>query len=158
MKKIIKYISVIILVILVTLILCITFLKDIPNFKETKEYIEIKHNKSKIDKVIVRTVGLLGEHCYQIDNKKAYNILENISIKKEKDIRCMDSDKYLDFYFKNNKKITLSFECEFLKYKDKRYKLKEDIIVYNKDEYLPKKITDSMIIVSNKDSVNCNEQ
>lgn len=158
MKRITKYLTIIIFAILITLILCFIFIKDIPNFKETKEYMFIELNKNNIEKVIVKTNTLLGEHCYKIDNKKGYNILSNIEIKKEAKVTCTDSDMYLEFYFKNGKKRTLSFECENLKYNDKKYKLKENIILYNEDNYLPKKVTENMIIISNKDTVNCNEQ
>ena len=36
------------------------------------------------------------------------------------------------------------------------YELKEEVILVNKDEYMPDKITKGMIIVSNKDRVDCN--
>ena len=62
---------------------------------------------------------------------------------------------YMEFYFKNDSKRVLSFECGNLLYKGERYELKNKIVLYNSDEYLPDEIDEGMIIISNKDMVQC---
>ena len=150
--KIIIYISV---VMIITLILCIVFIKPkVLNLKVTKEYEYIQNNKKDIEEIIIRNVGQLGESCYKLDVKKAYAILENISIKKETGF-CSTPNVYLEFYFKDKTHQIIRFECENLFYDGKRYELEDKIELYNKDEYVPNKITKGMIIVSNKDKIEC---
>lgn len=155
MRDILKAIVSIILVIVITLICCILFLKPKLNFKETSEFRYIENNKDNIEEIIVKTVTLLGEHCYKIDTNKGYDILNNIVIKKKSKFGCTDSDMYLEVYFNNGTSKTIFFECENLVYNNIKYELKDNILLVNKDEYMPDKITKNTIIISNKDKINC---
>ena len=47
------------------------------------------------------------------------------------------------------------FEGENFVYNNKKYKLKNDIILINKDEYESDKITEDMVIVSNENKIEC---
>jgi hypothetical protein len=156
MKDILKIIIPIILVIIITLICCHFFIKpNLLNFKETTEFRYIENNKNNIDEFIIKTVTLLGEHCYKIDINKGYDILNNTIIKKESKSRCMDSDMYLEIYFNNGTNRKILYECENLVYNNIRYELKNQILLVNKDEYMPDKITQNMIIISDKDKIAC---
>lgn len=156
MKDIFKIIAYIISIIFITLIICIFFIKPNQlNFKELSEFKYIDNNKNNIKEINIRTETLLGKHCYKIDIDKGYNTLNNLTIKKQSDIRCTDSDMYIDVYFNNEEKKSFKFECGNFVYNQKRYKLKKQILIYNKDEYLPEKITEDMIIISNEDKVEC---
>lgn len=155
MKDIFKIISVLLLVVLITIISCFIFIPDVPKFNKTSEYKYIENNKNNLNEVIVRTVTLLGERCYKIDVSEGYNIFKNISFKKKANVTCTDSDMYMEFYFKNDSKRVLQFECGNLLYKGERYELKNKIVLYNSDEYLPDEIDEGMIIISNKDMVQC---
>lgn len=154
-KNIFKVIILLILVIIITLIYCILFLKPKLNFKETNEFVYIENNKDNIKEFIVKTNTLLGEYCYKIDINKGYEILNNIIIKKESNTRCFDSDMYLEIYFNNGISKTIFFECENLVYDNIRYELKDNILLVNKDEYIPDKITKNTIIISNKNKITC---
>ena len=154
-KNIFKAIVSLILVILITLICCILFLKPKLNFHETNEFIYIENNKDNIKEFIIKINTLLGEYCYKIDIDKGYDILNNIIIKKESNTRCMDSDMYFEIYFNNGISKTIFFECENLVYDNIRYELKENILLVNKDEYIPDKITKNTIIISNEDKITC---
>ena len=155
MKQVLRTIIYVILVMVITLILCKIFIKPkVFSFKTTKEYEYIQNNKKDIDKVIVRHKTQLGESCYNLDIKKAYNILNNISIKNVAG-GCYSDTKYLEFYFKNGTSKKIEFQCENLFYDGVSYELKDKIILFNKDEYMPDKITNGMIIVEDKDRIEC---
>lgn len=156
MKTSLKVIIYVILVILITLILCSIFIKPKTlNFKITNEFQNVQKNKNNIEEIIVRSETLLGKFCYKLDIEKAYDILNNIYIKREAKMTCTDSNKYLEVYFKNGTNEEFFFECENLVYNGIKYELKDKIILFNKDEYIPNKITKGMIIVSDKDRVDC---
>lgn len=156
MKRYIKYILTVFLTMILTLYLCTLYKKSkILNFKETMDYNYIENNKNKIDKIILKTDTLLGEHCYLIDNS-AINTLKNIEIKKETNMKITDSDKYYQIYFKTGKVITIKFEGENLEYDGKKYILKNQIVDYKKEIFLPEKIDEYMIIFSQDDEIECN--
>ena len=156
MKYTAKIIIYIILIIIVTLIICTFFIKPNPlKFKETNEFKNIEYNKDNIKEINIRTETLIGRYCYKIDIEKGYKLLNNISIKNKTNMICTDSDMYIEVYFNNNTKNTFKFECGNLVYNQDRYKLKNKIKLYNKDEYLPNEITEDMIIISNVDKVEC---
>ncbi len=95
----------------ITLIYLMLFIKcNVLDFKETKEFKYIQKNKNIIEKIIVRTDTLFREHCYKIDKNKGYNILNIIFIKREVNIHCMDSDTYLEVYFKDGTNRKILFE------------------------------------------------
>ena len=153
MKKTIIYV---ILVMVITLISCKIFIKPkVFSLKATKEYEYIQNNKKNIEKVIIRNDAQLGISCYELEINKAYEILNNMEIKKESKIWCSGGKKYLQFYFNEGTKKEFYFDCESLVYDNISYELKEEIILINKDEYIPDKITKGMIIVSNEDRVEC---
>ena len=155
MKKSLKFIIFLILVIFVTIACCFIFIPDVPKFKESSEYKYLINNKNNVESVVVRTVTLLGERCYKIDNEKGYDILNDISFKKKTNMTCTDSDMYMEFYFKNDNKRILSFECGNLIYRDEKYKLKNEVILYNEDEFVPDKIKNGMIVISNDNLIEC---
>lgn len=156
MKNILKFIIPIFLIIIITLICCIIFIKpNLLKFQETEEFRYVENNKDNIDKFIVKTVTLLGKNCYEIDSNKGYNILNDISLKKEVNVKTFDSDMYLEVYFNNDIKKSFYFEGENFVYNNKKYKLKNDIILINKDEYESDKITEDMVIVSNENKIEC---
>lgn len=156
MKNILKIIIYIVLVMFITFIVCIVFIKPkVFDFKATKEYEYIQNNKKDIEKIIIRNIGQLGESCYKLGMEEAYEILDNISIKKETGF-CSSSDVYLEFYFDDGIYKRIYFECENLFYDNKRYELEDRIILFNEDEYVLDEITEGMIIVSNKDKIDCN--
>lgn len=155
MKKSLKFILFLVLVIFVTIACCFIFIPDVPNFKESSEYKYLINNKNNVESVVVRTVTLLGERCYNIDNEKGYDILNDISFKKKINMTCTDSDMYMEFYFKNDNKRILSFECGNLIYRDEKYKLNNEVILYNEDEFVPDKIKNGMIVISNDDLIEC---
>ena len=156
MKYSLKATIYIILIIIITLICCILFIKPrIFNFRLTKEYEYIQNNRKYIEKIIIRTKAQLGESCYKLDVKKGYDILDNIDIKKETKFWCSDSDKYLEFYFKDGTYKGIHFQCENLVYDGINYELKDKVILVDKDVYIPDKITKGMIIVSDEDKIDC---
>lgn len=156
MKVSLKVITYIILITIITLILCSIFIKPKTlNFKITNEFQKVQKNRKNIEKIIVRSETLIGKFCYRLDIEKAYDILSNISIKKESKMICTDSDKYLEVYFKDGTNEEFFFECENFVYNGIRYELKDKIALFNKDEYIPEKITKGMIIVSNEDKIEC---
>ena len=156
MKTSLKFITYIILVIVITLILCSIFIKPKTlNFKITNEFQNVQKNRKNIEEIIVRSETLLGRFCYKLDIDKGYEILNNIYIKKQAKMMCTDSDKYLEVYFKDGTNEEFLFECENLVYNGIRYELKDKIMLFNKDEYIPDKITKGMIIVSNEDRIEC---
>ena len=155
MKDIFKVICLMIFIILITVICCFMFIPNVSNFNETGLYKYIENNKDNVDQVIVRTVTLLGENCYKINTLDGYNILNNISFKKKTNMTCTDSDMYIEFYFKNNEKRILSFECGNMHYRDEKYDLENEVILYNRDQYVPDKINNGMIIVSDSNKVEC---
>ena len=124
------------------------------NLKATKEYEYIQNNKKNIEEVIIRNEAQLGTSCYKLDINKAYEILSNIEIKKEAG-GCYSNNKYLEFYFKDGISKKIKFECENLIYDGKRYELDDKVVLFNKDEYMPDKITKGMIIVSNEEKIEC---
>jgi len=155
MKKSLKFIIYIILIMTITFILCFIFIKSKAlNLKTTKEYEYIQNNRKNIEEVIIRNEAQLGTSCYKLDIKKAYEILNNIEIKKEAG-GCYSDNKYLEFYFKDGTNKKIKFECENLIYDGKRYELEDKVVLFNKDEYMPEEITKGMIIVSNEDKVEC---
>ena len=155
MKKNLKMIIYIFLVMFITFVLCVIFIKPkVLNLKLTKEYEYIQNNKKDIKEVIIRNKAQLGTSCYKLDINKAYEILNNIEIKKETGF-CSGSNVYLEFYFKDKINKIIEFECGNLYYDGKRYVLKDQVILYNKDEYIPDKITEGMIIVSKEDKTDC---
>ena len=156
MKFSLKIFVYIIIVIFITLILCIIFIKPkVLNLKVTEEYEYIQNNKKNIEEVIIRNDAQLGTNCYKIDTNKAYEILNNIEIKKESKTWCSSGNKYLEFYFKNGINKKFYFKCVNLVYDNIYYELKEEVILVNKDEYVPDKITNTMILISDKDEVEC---
>ena len=156
MNKNLKFIIYIILVIIISFILCFVFIKpEVLNLKTTKEYEYIQNNKKNIEEVIIRNEAQLGTSCYKLDKNKAYEILSNIKIKKETKMWCSSGNMYLEFYFNEETKKGFYFECESLVYDNTHYELKEEVMLINKDEYMPEKITSGMIIVSNEDKVEC---
>lgn len=155
MKKSLKFIIYIILIMTITFILCFIFIKPkVLNLKTTKEYEYIQNNKQNIEEVIIRNEAQLGTSCYKLDIDRAYEILNNIEIKKEAG-GCYSDNKYLEFYFKDGTNKKIKFECENLIYDGKRYELEDKVVLFNKDEYMPDKITEGMIIVLNEDKVEC---
>ncbi len=157
MKDVIKVIIPIILVMIITLLFCKIFIKPkVFNFKETDNFKYIEKNKDNVEQFVVRTITLLGEYCYEINIDKGYNALNNISIKKETNMHTFDSDMYLEIYFKDETLKSFYFEGDNLVYNNKKYELDNKVILVNKDEYMPDKITKGMIIVSDKDRVECN--
>ena len=156
MKNSLKVVIYIILVIIITVVLCSIFIKPkVLNLKVTEEYQYIENNKKNIEEVIIRNEAQLGTSCYKIDTNKAYEILSNIKIKKETKMWCSSGNMYLEFYFNEETKKGFYFECESLVYDSTHYELKEDVILVNKDEYIPDKTTKGMIIVSNEDKIDC---
>ena len=156
MKVSLNVITYIILVTIITLILCSIFIKPKTlNFKITNEFQNVQKNKKNIEEIIVRSETLMGKFCYKLDINEAYDILNNIYIKGEAEMMCTDSDKYLEVYFKDGTNEEFFFECENLVYNGIRYELKDKIRLFNKDEYVPNKITKGMIIISNEDRVDC---
>lgn len=157
MKDSLKVIIPIILVMVITLICCKTFIKpNVPKFQETSDFRYIENNKDNIEMFIVKTNTLLGEHCYKIDIDKGYNVLKNISIKKEIQMTTFDSNMYLEIYFNNGKLKSFYFEGDNLVYNGKKYELNNNVILFNKDNYVPDKTTKTMIIISSKDEIECN--
>ena len=155
MKDNLKIISYIVLIILIIFTICCIFIKPkIFNFKTTKEYEYIQNNKKNIDQIIIKYSSQLGESCYKLDIKKGYDILNNITIKKESGW-CSAPEIDLKFYFQNGEYKNIHFDCDKLFYDGVNYELKDSVILVNKDEYLPNKITKGMIVVSNKDIVDC---
>ena len=156
MKDILKIVIPIIIVAVITFVLCIIFIKPkVLSIKATKEYEYIQNNKKNIEKVIIRNEGQLGTSCYRLDIKTAYEILNNMEIKRESKKWCSGGENYLQFYFTEGTKREFYFDCESLVYDNTYYELEEEIILFNDDEYMPDKITKGMIIVSNKDEVDC---
>lgn len=156
MKNSLKVIVYIILVIIITILLCIIFIKPkVLNFKVTEEYQYIQNNRKNIEEIIIRTNTQLGKICYKLDPKKGYDTINNISIKKETEFWCSDSNLYLEFYFKDGVYKKIYFECENLVYDGINYELKDKILLVNKDEYIPDKVTKGMIFVSNEDKIEC---
>ena len=156
MKDILKIVIPIIIVAVFTFALCIIFIKTkVLSIKETKEYEYIQNNKKNIEKTIIKNEGQLGTKCYELKINKAYEILNNMEIKKESNKRCFSGKMHLQFYSNEGTKKEFYFDCESLVYDNISYELKEEIILINKDEYIPDKITKGMIIVSNKDRVEC---
>ena len=155
MKK--KVIIGIFLVILITLICCMIFIKPkLFDFKVTEEYEYIQNNKKDIEEIIVRNNSHMGESCYKLDVENGYDFFNNMDIEKETELWCSGTQLYLEFYFKDGIYKEIHFECENLVYDGIKYKLKDKVILVNKDEYIPDKITKGMIIVLNKDRVDCN--
>ena len=74
---------------------------------------------------------------------------------KETKFWCSDSDKYLEFYFKDGTYKGIHFQCEYLVYDGINYELKDKVILVDKDVYIPDKITKGMIIVSDEDKIDC---
>ena len=68
---------------------------------------------------------------------------------------CSSGKMYLEFYINDGTMKSFSFDCESLVYDNTHYELKEDVILVNKDEYIPDKTTKGMIIVSNEDKIDC---
>ena len=156
MKDILKILIPIIIVAVITFVLCIIFIKPkVLSIKATKEYEYIQNNKKNIEKVIIRNDAQLGISCYELEINKAYEILNNMEIKKESKIWCSGGKKYLEFYFKDGIKKEFYFDCESLVYDNVYYELEEEILLVNKDEYMPDKITKGMIVVSNEDEIEC---
>jgi len=156
MKDGLKIVIYIILVMLITFILCCIFIKPkVLNIKEIEEYKYIQKNKINIKEVIIRNETQLGIGCYKLDTNKAYEILNNIEIKKEAKIWCSGENKYLEFYFNDGTNKEFYFECVNFVYDNVYYELKEEVILVNKDEYMPGEITKGMIIVSNEDIIEC---
>ena len=156
MKKYLKYICYIIIVIIITFILCVIFIKPkVLNLKTTKEYEYIQNNKKNIKEIIIRNEAQLGTTCYRLDINKSYEILNNIEIKKETKKWCSGGKMYLNLNFYDGTKKNFYFDCESLVYDNIHYELKNEVILVNKDEYMPDKITKGMIIVSNEDKVEC---
>jgi len=156
MKNSLKVVIYIILVIIITVVLCSIFIKPkVLNLKVTEEYQYIENNKKNIEEVIIRNDAQLGISCYKIDTNKAYEILNNIKIKKETKMWCSSGKMYLEFYINDGTMKSFSFDCESLVYDNTHYELKEDVILVNKDEYIPDKTTKGMIIVSNEDKIDC---
>jgi hypothetical protein len=138
------------------LILCFIFIKPKTfNLKITNEFQNVQRNRNNIEEVIIRQETLLGQFCYKLDIDRGYDILNNISIKREAKMMCMDDDKYLEFHFKDGSNEEFYFECENLVYNGIRYELRDKIILIDKDQYFPKKITEGMIIVSDDDRIEC---
>ena len=87
MKYNLKIFIYITIVIFITLILCIVFIKPkVLNLKVTKEYEYIQNNRKNIEEVIIKNEAQLGTKCYSININKAYEILNNIEIRKE--VKC----------------------------------------------------------------------
>ena len=79
----------------------------------------------------------------------------DIIIKKETKMWCSSGTMHLEFKFNDGTKKSFYFDCENLVYDNTHYELKEDVILVNKDEYIPDKITNTMIVVENKDEIEC---
>ena len=155
MKNILKVAIPISLVAILTLILCSIFIKPkVFNFKTTSEYMYIQNNRKNIEEVTIRYEAQLGKSCYKIDTNKAYDILSNISIKKEGGW-CSSPNIYLEFHFKNGRQEEIHFDCENLIYNGIGYKLKNEVSLVIKGEYMPDKITKGMIVVSKEDEIDC---
>ena len=156
MKSILKVIIPVIFIILLTFILCVIFIKPkVFSFKTTKEYVYIQKNKKDIEEIIIRNDAQLGTSCYKLDIDEGYKILSNINVKSKSKTWCSSSTLYLEFYFKNGTNKKIKFECENLIYSGISYELKDKIMLINKDEYMPDEITNSMIVVTNSERVDC---
>ena len=79
----------------------------------------------------------------------------DIEITKETTKWCSGGIMQLKFNFNDEITKDFYFECENLIYDNIHYELKDDVILFNKDVYIPDKITKGMIIVSNKDKIEC---
>lgn len=158
MKKINFSFIFIFLVMSATLILCFIFIRPKAlNFQNTNEFLYLENHINDIDKFVVKSDTLLGKHCYLIDTGKGYDLLKNIDIKKETNMTITDSDKYLQIYFNSGKTIYFKFEGENLVYNGKKYILKNPIVSYKKEEYVPEEINEYMIVFSEKDEIDCTD-
>lgn len=156
MKNILKVIIYIILVMFITFILCVIFMKPkVFNLKTTEEYEYIQNNKKNIEEIIIKNEAQLGTSCYKLNTNEAYEFLNNIEIKKETKKWCSGGKMYLNFNFNDGITKEFYFDCESLVYDNIYYDLKDGVILLNKDEYMPDKITKGMIIVSNEDRIEC---
>lgn len=143
------------LAMVITLIFYFVFIKlNILNFQNTEEFLYLESHVSDIEKFVVKTDTLLGEHCYLIDSNKGYNVLKNIEIKKETNMTITDSDMYFQIYFNSGKNVIFKFEGENLEYNGEKYILKNPIVSY-KEDYVSDEINEYMIIVSENDEVEC---
>ena len=155
MKNIFKVIIPIVLVAILTIIICSIFIKPKTlNFNTTNEYMYIQNNRETIEEVTIRYEAQLGKSCYKIDINNAYDILENISIKKDGGW-CSGPNLYLEFHFKNGKYEEIHFDCGNLNYNGTTYKLKDEVSLVIQEEYIPDEITPGMIVVSKEDEIEC---
>lgn len=121
------------------------------DFKEINDFKFVKDNKENIEKIVLKTSTLLGEKCYLVDTEKAYDLLDNITIKEETSEHITDSNIYIMVHFNENiknkyyfekeklyeEKIVKSFwfESAHLVHSGKKYILeKEPLFFINKDE------------------------
>ena len=127
MKKY-KVLFLIIIVMIITLVICITIskLRHI-KFSQINEYVYYHNHKEEIDKIELRTYTLLGEKCYQIEQKEGKEFLDNLKIKKKINYTVTDSNATLSIYFKQNIKKDFNFEAGNLIYENQRYELNKDI-------------------------------
>lgn len=103
--------KIIILILLLSLTGCTNKEFD---FKETEDIKFIKENKENIDKIVLKTITLLGEKCYLMNTEEAYNFLDNITIKSETNEYITDSNSYIMVHFNENIKNKYYFEKEKL--------------------------------------------
>lgn len=155
MKNIFKVVIPIILVAVTTLVLCSMSIKPkVFIFKATNEYMYIQNNRKNIKEVTIRYEAQLGKSCYKIDTNKAYDILTNVSIQKDGSW-CSGPNLYLEFHFENGRDEKIYFDCGNLIYNGISYKLKDEVSLVIKEEYMPNEITKGMIVVSKADEIEC---
>jgi hypothetical protein len=127
MKKY-KPLLLVLIIMIITLTSCFIFIKPKTlKFKNTNEYIYFENHINDIDKIELKTYTLLGITSYKIDNKIGKDFLLNLKIKKETDYTITDSDASLIIYYKSGKKTTFNFEYNNFKYKQKKYKVNNDV-------------------------------
>ena len=141
--------KIIILILLLSLTACT---KKELDFKEIEDFKFVKENKENIDKIVLKTETLLGEKCYLVNTKEAYNLLDNITIKNETNKHITDSNFYIMVHFNENVKNKYYFEQEKL-YEEKVVKsfwFESTHLVHSGKKYLLEK---EPLFFINKDDV-----
>lgn len=141
--------KIIILILLLSLTGCT---KKEFDFKETDDFKFVQENKENIEKIVLKTVTLLGEKCYLVNTEEAYNLLDNITIKHETLEYISDSNSYIMVHFDENIKNKYYFEKEKL-YEEKIVKsfwFESTHLVHSGKKYVLEK---EPLFFINKDSV-----
>lgn len=88
---------------------------------DTEQVIYINKNINNITKVIVHYTTNGSNNCYNVNINEAYNAINNIKIIKKSNISVTDNYLSYTFIFKNKTKKTVSFEGDYLNYKNNTY-------------------------------------